>query len=222
MLITFSGIVGSGKSTNAKQAHRFLQEAGYPAVYLRFRFLKAQRILRALLENEQHAAPPAREKAKSQRAAPSLRRQAIIKLTLARTLGYLWRISMFRIFAAIRLRRKIIILDRFYYDSLVHYSLTGRRERFYLWLLKIALPVPTLALMLTARPQTILRRRPNYEGAYVRKLYRNYQQMAREFPHLIVLQTDSFKNISAKLSQHLRQTIAREGKANPLQPEALL
>jgi thymidylate kinase len=222
MLITFSGIVGSGKSTNAKQAHRFLQEAGFPAVYLRFRFLKTRRILRALFAKEQNTAPLVREKAKLKRTVAPQRRQAIIKLTLARTLGYLWRIGIFRIFAAIRLRRKIIVIDRFYYDSLVHYSLTGRRERFYLWLMKKALPVPKLALLLIARPKTILRRRPNYDRAYVRQLYRNYQQIAREFPHLLVLQTDSFKNLTTDLSQHLRRIVGRAGESDPLAPKVLL
>jgi len=222
MLITFSGIVGSGKSTNAKQAHRFLQEAGYAAVYLRFRFLKARRILRALFAKKPPAVSPLPKKAKPQRHATALRRQALLKLTLTRTVGYLWRIILFRIFAAIRLRRKIIIVDRFYYDSLVHYSLTGRRERFFLRLIKAALPIPQLALMLIARPQTILRRRPNYDGAYVQQLHRHYQQMAQEFPHLIVLQTDSFNNLTANISQQVRQTVARVGEANPLQAEMLL
>ena len=221
MLITFSGIVGSGKSTNAKQAHRFLQEAGYPAVYLRFRFLKSRRILRALFTKEQNTAPSVSEKAKPNRAAGPRRRQAITKLTLARTLGYLWRISIFRIFAAIRLRRKIIVIDRFYYDSLVHYYLTGRRERFYLWLMKKALPVPKLALLLIAHPKTILRRRPNYDRTYVRQLYRNYQQIAREFPHLLVLPTDSFKNLTADLSQHLRRIVMRAGESDSLKPKVL-
>jgi len=222
MLITFSGIVGGGKSTNAKQAHRFLQEAGYPAVYLRFRFLKSRRLLRALFARGDNIAPPVRERVKPKRTDMPLRRQAMIKLTLTRTLGYLWRIIMFRIFAAIRLRRKIIVIDRFYYDSLVHYSLTHWRERFYLWLIKRALPVPQLALLLIARPPTILQRRPNYDNAYVRQLYRNYQQLAREFPHLIFVQTDSFKNLTAQISHHLRRTVARAGNANPLQPKVLL
>lgn len=222
MLITFSGIVGGGKSTNAKQAHRFLQEAGYPVVYLRFRFLKSRRLLRALFAHGHNTAPPARDKAKAKRADMPLRRQALLKLTLTRTLGYLWRIIMFRIFAAIRLRRKIIIIDRFYYDNLVHYALTERRERFYLWLIKRALPVPQLALLLIARPQTILQRRPNYDGAYIRQLYRNYQQLAQEFPYLTFLQTDSFKNLTADISHHLCRTVARTGEANPPQPRVLL
>lgn len=222
MLITFSGIVGSGKSTNAKQTHRFLQEAGYPAVYLRFRFLKARRILRALFTKKHQAISPVPRKTKAPRHTTTLRHQAILKLTLTRTMAYLWRIMLFRIFAAIRLRRKIIILDRFYYDSLVHYSLTGRFERFYLVLIKTALPRPQLALMLIAPPRTILHRRPNYDGAYVQQLYHNYLQLTKTFPHLIVLQTDNFNNLTANISQHVRQTVARAGEANPLQPEMLL
>lgn len=222
MLITFSGIVGSGKSTNAKQTHRFLQEAGYPAVYLRFRFLKARRILRALLGKKHQVLSPMAKKTKPPRHTTKLRHQAILKLTLTRTVVYLWRIMLFRIFAAIRLRRKIIIVDRFYYDSLVHYSLTGWFERLYLGLIKATLPRPQLALMLIAPPRTILHRRPNYDGAYVQQLHHNYLRLTQTFPYLVVLQTDNFKNLTANISQHVRQTVARTGQANPLQPEMLL
>lgn len=220
MLITFSGIVGSGKSTNAKQVHRFLQEAGYPSVYLRFRFLKARKILRALFRKNHHALTP--KKAKPAHHSAALRHQAILRLTLTRTLVYLWRIVLFRLFATLRLRRKIIVIDRFYYDSLVHYALSGRLERLYLQLIKIVLPTPQLALMLIARPQTILRRRPNYDSTYIQQLHQHYQQMIHAFPYLVVLPTDNVNNLAANILHQVHQTVAHASKANPLQPQMLL
>jgi len=222
MLITFSGIVGSGKSTNAKQAYRFLQEQGLSVVYLRFRFLTFGKIFQPLSEKKQTTAgSPSQRKLKKRRAHEPLRRQPFVELTLGRALGYFCRSLIFRIFAASRLRRKIVILDRFYYDSLVHYKLQSRRERFYLMLLKKALPAPNLALMLIARPQIILRRRPNYDGEYVHQLYQNYKQVAHEFPNIVILPTDSFKNLTGMIAQHLRQTVSREGNADVIQREVL-
>lgn len=222
MLITFSGIVGSGKSTNAKQAYRFLQESAYPVVYLRFRHLTARKILRTWFKKKKEPAiSPAPEKMKKRRTDAPLRQQPMIKLTLLRTLGYLWRIVILRLFLAVRLRRKIVIIDRFYYDSFVHYTLGGYRERFYLSVLKKALPKPNLALLLIARPQTILRRRPNYDETYVLQLYSHYKQVIQSFSHLVVIKTDSLKELSATITAHIRQTLAHEGKAAPRQWEVL-
>ena len=39
MLVTFSGMVGSGKTTNAKKALQILHEIGYSPYYLRFRLI---------------------------------------------------------------------------------------------------------------------------------------------------------------------------------------
>jgi thymidylate kinase len=221
MLITFSGIVGGGKSTNAKQACRFLQDAGYATVYFRFRFLTARRIFRSLFINKHATVAPSKEKPKKTKLEASPRRRKLGKLTLTRALGYLGRIVIFRIFAAVWLRRKIIIIDRFYYDNLAHYSLAGFRERFYLTLLKKALPVPDLAMMLLARPQTILRRRPNYDSEYIHQLYRRYQQVAHEFPQVVVLRTDRLQDLTAIILQHVRQAVTRERHSGPLPHQVL-
>ncbi|MDZ7363068.1 MAG: hypothetical protein ONB46_20450 [candidate division KSB1 bacterium] len=221
MLITFSGIVGGGKSTNAKQACRFLQDAGYAAVYFRFRFLTARRIFRSVFIKKHATVAPSKEKPKKIKTETSPRWRKLGKLTLARALGYLWRILIFRFFAAVWLRRKIIVIDRFYYDSLAHYSLTGCRERFYLTLLKKALPVPDLAMMLLARPQTILQRRPHYDREYIHQLYHRYQQVAQEFPQVMVLRTDSLQNLTTIILQHVRQAVTRELHSGPLHRQVL-
>jgi thymidylate kinase len=184
--------------------------------------LKARKIFRVLFGKKKTPVTSLMpEKTKKKRLETATRQRPIVKLTLARTIGYLWRIAVLRIFLTTQLCRKIVIIDRFFYDSFVHYSLTSRRERFYLMILKKALPVPSLALMLIARPRAILQRRPHYDREYVYQLYRHYKQITREFSHLIVVKTDSFKNLAAIITQYLRQAVAGRGDADTLQREVL-
>ncbi|MGH7456524.1 MAG: dTMP kinase [bacterium] len=207
MLITFSGIVGSGKSTNAKHVFKFLQEQGYPAVYIRFRFLTWRKVFQPLSTKKKH--PRAHKKAAPKAHDKPLRCQPTVPLTLVRFLGYLWRTLVFRAFVRMRLRQKIAIMDRFYYDSLTHYKLASRAERLYLWILKKAMPVPDLALMLIAEPKIILRRRPHYEATYVRELFLNYTQIAREFPNLVTIKTDRVDALTVTIVQHLHNALQR-------------
>ncbi len=208
MLITFSGIVGSGKSTNAKHVFKFLQEQGYPAVYIRFRFLTWRKIFQPLSTKRKH--PRAHKKAVPKAHDKPRRCQPTVPLTLVRFLGYLWRTLIFRAFVRIRLRQKIAIMDRFYYDSFTHYKLASRAERSYMWVLKKAMPVPDLALMLIAEPKVILRRRPHYDAGYVRELFLNYTQIAREFPNLVTIKTDHLGGaLTVAIVQHVHNTLQR-------------
>ena len=206
MLITFSGIVGSGKSTNAKHVFKFLQEQGYPVVYIRFRFLTWRKIFRPLPAKRKHRHA---HKAAAKVHDKPLRCQPTVPLTLVRCLGYLWRMLVFRAFVQVRLRQKIAIMDRFYYDSFTHYKLASRAERGYLWILKKALPVPDLALMLIAEPKVILRRRPHYDAGYVRELFLNYTQVAREFPNLMTIKTDHVDALTVAIVQHVHNALQR-------------
>ena len=209
MLTTFSGIVGSGKSTNAKHALRLLQDLEYPVLYLRFRFLIWRKIFQPLpVVKKGDASAPSQKKAAKISAEENLRQQAVRTLTLWRALGYAWRILGFRFFFALRLRRKIVVLDRFYYDNFVHYEFSGARERFYLTMLQHLMPRPDLALFFIATPHTILQRRPHYEAEYVRQLHQQYCKVAKEFPHLIVIPTDSFAGLTEKVTQHVRRVVA--------------
>jgi thymidylate kinase len=207
MLITFSGIVGSGKSTNAKHVFKFLQEQGYPAVYIRFRFLTWRKIFRPLPTKKKRS--HAQKKAAPKAHDKPLRCQATASLTLVRFFGYLWRTLIFRAFVRMRLRQKIAIMDRFYYDSFTHYKLTSRAERVYLGILKKAMPEPDLALMLIAEPKVILRRRPHYDAAYVRELFLNYTQVAREFPNVVTIKTDNFSALTGTIAQHVHNALQR-------------
>lgn len=122
-------------------------------------------------------------------------------------MGYLWRMFIFRIFAWLRLRQRITIINRFFYDNFAHYHLTGRIERFYLWVLKKTMPVPDLALILIAEPKVILGRRPHYDAEYVHELCQSYLQVVREFPNLVVIRTDNVDNLSATIAQRVEAAV---------------
>jgi hypothetical protein len=62
--------------------------------------------------------------------------------------------------------------------------------------------------MFIAEPKVILRRRPHYDGEYIHRLHRNYSQIAQEFPHLIVIKTDSFNHVTATIAQYVSQAVA--------------
>ena len=74
--------------------------------------------------------------------------------------GYTLRTLLFRT----RLNRwpkdTVLVFDRYFYDSLVHFELQGARSS--LWLLMKVMPVPTVAALLLIRERTILERRPRY------------------------------------------------------------
>ena len=208
MLITFSGIVGSGKSTNAKHAYRLLHEWGYSVVYLRFRFLTWRKILLNRPDKRRSAASPHLHQQIPKRGTDS---RHDTQLTLVLTLGYLWRMIIFRIFVQVRLRQKIVVVDRFYYDSFVHYTLSSPLGRFYFAILKKMLPTPDLALMLIAKPQILLGRRPHYDDNYIYRLHQRYIQIVQEFPGLVLLETDSVEHIAATVELLIRSAVAPAG-----------
>ena len=218
MLITFSGIVGSGKSTNAKTAHRSLRKMRYPAAYFRFRFLDWRKIFQPLQFDRKKAPAAARHSPGTSKQAPQsaheLRKQNTTVLTFARFLVYLWRILMFRAFVSLRLRRAIGICDRFFYDSFVHYHLTRKRERFYFRILKRILPTPDLALMFVAQPKNIIERRRHYDPEYLLRLSGRYATIIREFPNITVIHTDEFDGLDAIIAAQLQKAVAANGRWN--------
>ena len=220
MLITFSGIVGSGKSTNAKKAYRLLVNMSYPVVYLRFRQLSWKNIFKPLDKLAGKKKPGSAPAEKLQKPAEAaLRSKEVAPLTLVRCLGYAWRMVVFRTFVALKLRDTIAICDRYFYDSFVHYHLTGRREKAYFGFLKRIMPKPDLALMLVAQADHIIARRQHYEPAYLQMLSANYNKLLREFPNLTIVRTDEFDDLDQNIANCLRSAMGMAKDEFSARPE---
>lgn len=191
MLITFSGMVGSGKTTAARYAMASLTSAGIPSAYLCFQSLPCfawlGRSFYLRLLTRRRAPEQAAEQAREDRRRVGYRQRP---LTLGLTAGYASRIVAFRLFRWFAPPHVCHISNRYFYDSLVHYQLAGRAERLYFALLTRLIPMPDVAVVLVASPETIAARRPNYAAEYVTTVWEAYRLLLERIPGLVAIRSD--------------------------------
>jgi len=202
MLITVSGMVGSGKSTTAASVVDLLATAGLKPRYLRFRYLQLfgfRRIARS------RPTSVGTDREVQQRGTGF----ALRRLTAILTAGYAVRVVAFW-FSGIGRASRCDVLDRYFYDSFVHYELTSVRERLYMGLLRRLMPRPDLAILLVASDSTILTRRGNYAVEYVGTIGRRYADLRTFFPNLICVSTDPHRMADAE-TRRIVQTLIDGG-----------
>lgn len=204
MLITFSGIVGSGKSTSAKYVRDLLEAQQLDPVYLRFRFLSWRKMM--VGGGNKKPASEAKKQTAPQRPR-ALRNQKPASLTFALFAGYVARMLNFRLFRHVKLRDRIAICDRYFYDNLVHYRLESRVELLYFRILCKVMPRPDLGLMTTAAPEIIIRRRGHYEPNYIYRLHEKYQRISEVFCDLRLVKTDDTEQATDVLASLLRERL---------------
>jgi thymidylate kinase len=196
MLITVSGMVGSGKSTTAAVIVEVLAATGLNPRYLRFRYLK----LFGFARHTPGESKPGGE------APPTTRVRgsgfALRRLTAARTIGYAARILAFRL-SGVGTPSRCDVLDRYFYDNFVHYELNSRRERLYASVLRRLIPTPDVSILLVASDRTISTRRSHYAPEYLVTVARRYEALPNVFPHLIRVSTDP----GGLADQRIRQVV---------------
>jgi hypothetical protein len=201
MLITVSGIDGSGKGTTVKDLERLLNGMGIPARRLRFRSLSAFEMLGWPFRTER--APRHRGAVDSTSGSPRRVGFQPPTLSAALTCGYVARIVAFHVFHH-RHSGRCTVLDGYFYDNLALYGLRSRRERMYAALLQWLMPVPHLAILLVASPQAISERRPYLAGEFVTGASRGYARLRERCPQLVEIRTDGGSVASEKLDLLVR------------------
>ena len=91
------------------------------------------------------------------------------------------------------------ILNRYFYDLFVHLRLSRPAERAYFSVLRRLIPLPGLAILVTASPATIQARRPSYAPEYLRGTWEAYHALTTRFPELVVLVTEPGEDVGARL-----------------------
>jgi thymidylate kinase len=186
LLVTVSGIVGSGKSTTARIIVDSVRQGGQRTATLwHFRSLPCFRFAKG--PGTGRDSQPDKSDTESERR-PDYRPRS---LSAAKAIGYLWRILLFRAYLARNAHSAdVIVTNRYFFDNLAHFTLSTRRERTYTRVLRAFMPVPDVGLLLVAAPDTIAERRPAYSSHYVEHVGQGYRRLTGLFPKLVTIHTD--------------------------------
>jgi len=184
VLITFSGLDGAGKSTLIAWLQGELERrARRVAVFHMNDHVGVYAYLRAIRDWLRPPRPAIQPRAADQTtAAPSRRlraaRDAVIWNKPLRRLLYLIDLAVFWAYRLLveRLRGRVLIMDRYFYDSLVDVS-NGRGTRWVRLLARLT-PTPDLAVFLDITPEESYARKGEYSVEYLRARWRHYRAVA--------------------------------------------
>jgi thymidylate kinase len=175
MMIAFSGIDGSGKTTQAQYIAEMLEHKGFQVCYVHMiQWTLVNRIGRFLQSNTE------------QNLDTNHRDHGISVFTPLQRLVALFDIFRFRIiFLPVHyMQKQIVICDRFFYDLGVQALYTGllkRRGAFSYWELA---PIPTVSILLDIPPEIAWKREGEHDLTYYqikRDMYLKYAPLWRSF-----------------------------------------
>jgi thymidylate kinase len=197
VLITFSGLDGAGKSTLIEFLSTIFERAQRPVVVLHlndevgvYAFLRLLRD-RLLGRSQRQLAPGVADprSQKTRRPVPQGMRGVVTRWRTAiiwnkpiRRLLYLVDLVIFSCYRAYleRFRGHVVIMDRYFYDTLVDVSNGSNR----LWtrLLERLTPAPTVPVFLDISPEESFRRKGEFSVEYLRRRSDAYHHVFQRVP----------------------------------------
>ncbi len=180
LLITFSGVDGSGKSTQIENLRSALHAAGLKTSLLAFwdnvvvGVKYREGFVHKVYKSERGVGAPGK---------PVNRRDKNMRgwhLTLARHFLYLLdAINLRRVIRkAKRSNVDVVILDRYIYDELSNLNLSNTLSRSFIKCVHWFVPRPDLAYLLDADPVAAYARKPEYPVEFMRKCRQAYFELA--------------------------------------------
>lgn len=214
MLITFSGLDGAGKSTLIDFLRAALERAHRPVVVLHLNdevgvYALLRRLRDRLGRRAPAALPPGVPDPRSQKLGASPPRGVRGVFSRWRT-ALLWNKPLRRalypidlvIFACYRtylerIRGRVLIMDRYFYDTLV--DVANGRERPWTRLLERMTPAPTVPVFLDISPEESFRRKGEFSVEYLRRRSAAYRHVFERVPGAVRIANDDLERTKAAL-----------------------
>lgn len=200
MLVTVSGMVGSGKSTAVAHLVELLRLEGVQDVEA-WNFRSLPCFIQGRAEARSGTTDPGSATVPDERGRNYRRR----RLTASLALGYASRVLAFRVYR--RLHPGAHVCNRYFFDNFSHFELRTRLERCWFTFVRALVPRPDLAVLMMASPDTIASRRPMYSREYLAQVGMGYGDLQRHFPALRRVVSDpgcSFDELDAAVRRLLR------------------
>lgn len=203
MLITFSGLDGSGKSTLIDYLKESLEKDNQRVavshmnydvgLYSALRFL-AKKIGRS--GGHANGEPTDSHAPRNQACDGRFRTRGAklrYKLVWSKSLRFLIYpldvfIFLFYRFYIEKVNRQVLIMDRYFYDTLV--DVTGGRRSFRLRFLSWLTPTPNLPIYLDVSAEKAFARKNEYSVDYLNRRRVSYQKLISGLPGMLVLSTN--------------------------------
>ena len=191
MLITFSGLDGAGKSTLIEWLRTALEDQQQPVVVLHLEHdLGVYASARWLRDGLEHLVRGGRSNGAGGQEAASIARprggiamlarrirNAVVWSKIIRRLIYPIDVLVFLCYRGYieGIQRRVLIMDRYFYDILVDVS--GGRRWGWIRLLKLITPTPTLPVLLETSPEEAYARKGEYSVEYLRNRWTAYRHV---------------------------------------------
>jgi len=226
LLISFSGLDGSGKSTQIEQLLIALHNAGLHTRTLAFwdnvvvgvRYREG--FVHRVYKSERGIGAPGK---------PVNRRDKNMRgwhLTLARHFLYLAdAINLRRVVehekrkAATGGTRTVIVLDRYIYDELANLNLRNPLSRAFVQMVRSLAPEPDLAFLLDADPVAAHARKPEYPVDFMQQCRKAYFDLAMELGNITVIPPLGLPEAIAEVHKTAEQMLAASGNSVELRRE---
>jgi thymidylate kinase len=216
MLISFSGVDGSGKSTQIDNLRSALQAAGLTTSLLAFwdnvvvGVKYREGFVHKVYKSERGIGAPGK---------PVNRRDKNMRgwhLTLARHFLYLMdALNLRRVVA--REKRKsgvdVVILDRYIFDELSNLNFANPLSRRFVKFVQAIVPRPEIAYLLDADPVAAYARKPEYPVEFMKKCRRAYFELAELLGTMTVIPVLSLPEAKATVLKAAERQLAASGQS---------
>jgi thymidylate kinase len=218
MLITFSGLDGAGKSTLIEWLKGELEARRRPVVVFHmndhiglYAYLRAIRNCLAGRPLTVRASEIRTSSSTQASLGPALHRarDAVVWNRPLRRWIYLVDLAVFACYRAVveKVRGRVLIMDRYFYDTLVDVS--DGRGWGWVRLLKLVTPTPTVSIFLDIGPEESFRRKGEYSVEYLASRYRAYERVFDWVPSATRLANTDLE----RTRQDLWRVVAERGGA---------